>query len=306
MPVELKAVRVKLTGRYTPVLRRHTQQFAGGSESGSSGETGSTASPPVFRPPDPQARDEEADVREVFDAAVARAEREHGDGLTRSAAWRSILELLPLLAQAQALLLRAEQARCRQVEDRRGGRACRVRFLCYDLSAREPPPLADESAQTSGSESCVDEDELLLVLAKLVGLQRSLMHKPKVRLPAPLRSPPTTTPTPTRAHARAHVHAHHEHELSEEQTENGHPTALLGGMRRKLTSPTLLIAPPPPPPPPPRRPAAPPPPALLPPVSDCLVRSSPHSKVATPPPLPLRRTRAVHAGWPLCPRLCSR
>ena len=160
-------VRVRLTGSHTP-LRRSRQLVQpslpkGGSE-GNSGDSDVLADATFTERW--QSVGGEQEMRILLDDATMRAERMHGDCLCESSTWRSVVDLLPLLAQAQQLLLSAETTRCRQLEKRRG-RVINVRFVCYDLSAIDPRP-----ADTSRA----DDHKLLAVLADLVGMQRVLVQ----------------------------------------------------------------------------------------------------------------------------------
>lgn len=148
-------VRMRLTGRLTPLRRRQTSLAS----SSCDGNSDSTESRGEY--------EEEADLGGLLDAAVVRAEQERTD-LRHDDAWRRVLDLLPMLAEAQALLLKHERNRCRAVEERRG-RASRVRFLCYDLSAVDPP-------RPAGADGSAELDGLLGVLARLISAQRSLLE----------------------------------------------------------------------------------------------------------------------------------
>jgi hypothetical protein len=109
--------------------------------------------------------DEEADLRGLLFSGVARAEKADAE-LQSDATWARVRALLPLIAQAQSLLLASERARCRAVEQRRG-RASHVRFACYDLSAVDPPKPSSPSSPA--------QDALLDVLAQLIRQQRQLL-----------------------------------------------------------------------------------------------------------------------------------
>ena len=162
-PLPFQMVRMRLTGRWTPLRRR--QYSVASSSSNSSGSNGTTANGNGLC-----AYDEEVNLKQLLDAATERAEQEHVD-LTANAAWPRIRSLLPLLADAQAGLLAAEQSRCRAVEVRRG-RASHVRFACYDLSAVEPP-----RPSTSDDATLEPTHQLLDHLSAFVALQRGLLSE---------------------------------------------------------------------------------------------------------------------------------
>ena len=158
-------VRIRLTGRLTPLRRRKLSLILSSSGEFTAAAAGSTSfvgSDAL----DPQ--DEEVDLKHLLDAATARAESKHV-ALGSSPVWARVCSLLSPLADAQARLLAAEQSRCRAVEMRRG-RASLVRFACYDLSAVEPPrPTTSEPSTMDASQ------KLLTHLASFVAQQRELL-----------------------------------------------------------------------------------------------------------------------------------
>ena len=157
---EYTRVRMRLTGRLTPIRRR--QLSIASNSNSSDGTSDSTDSRGEREAPE----EEEAELRGLLDAAVVRA-TEARYALRRSATWARLLELLPLLAEAQSLLLADERSRCRAVEERRG-RASRVRFQCYDLSAVEPP-------RPTAAACTAEHDTLLRVCTQLVAGQRAML-----------------------------------------------------------------------------------------------------------------------------------
>ena len=161
-------VKFQLVARHTPLRRRtRINDDAGALHEGSDAGAATTdRSQGTSLVVNEQSRHDEIDLRELLDEATVRAEREHAATLRQSAAWRQLVDLLPLLAQAQSMLLDAERSRCREVEERRG-RAVNVRFACYDLSALDPRPATDAIRQ--------GDQELLGVLAQLVMKQRALL-----------------------------------------------------------------------------------------------------------------------------------
>ena len=88
-------VRLRLTGKLTPLRRRSSAPSDGGSASSSSTDI----------------EEEEAELRGLLDAAVARAEQENS-WLRSHDAWARVVGLLPLLTEAQGLLLTSERSRC--------------------------------------------------------------------------------------------------------------------------------------------------------------------------------------------------
>lgn len=141
---QFSRIRLRLTGKLTPL---RTESRVGAAE-------------------------DESELRVLLEAAVARAESAHA-ALPDDATWRSVVVLLPLLTQAQALLLSSERSRCHAVEQRRG-RASHVRFACYDLSAVEPPkPAADGPSVPNDA---VLQETLLQVLAQLVCQQHTILQ----------------------------------------------------------------------------------------------------------------------------------
>ena len=158
---EYARVRLRLTGKLTPLRRRSSAPSDGGSASSSSTDI----------------EEEEAELRGLLDAAVARAEQENS-WLRSHDAWARVGGLLPLLTEAQGLLLTSERSRCLEQQQRRG-RASRVRFVCYDLSAVEQPGSSNKGASSN-------QDTLLDVLAQLVGRQKALVESctPTQRAPA--------------------------------------------------------------------------------------------------------------------------
>ncbi|KAL1507612.1 hypothetical protein AB1Y20_007231 [Prymnesium parvum] len=103
----------------------------------------------------------------IFTRAVAHTERVYATELD-SCAWESFKLLLPTIVEAQAILLEEELSRCRSVAQRRGGRACAVRFRCFDLSTLDPPVM-----HLTGSQQA--EERLLQVLLRLMGAQHLWM-----------------------------------------------------------------------------------------------------------------------------------
>ena len=162
-------VKFQLVGRHTP-LRRRAMMING--QDGAPGDADATATTDhgcegvSIVVSDAQSRHDEIDLRELLDGATVRAEREYAAALRQSVAWRQLVDLLPLLAQAQSMLLDAERSRCRELEERRG-RAVNVRFACYNLSALDPRPATDAVRQ--------GDQDLLGVLAELVMKQRALL-----------------------------------------------------------------------------------------------------------------------------------
>lgn len=123
----------------------------------------------------------EAPLSSLFAHATSLAEMDPHIG--SSEPWRELKRILPLLAEAQAMLLQTETARCRRLAERRGGRACTVRFRCFDLSAVDPPSMQLGSQQT--------EEQLLAVLLRLSSAQRKWQATTSVRALhlSPLLSP---------------------------------------------------------------------------------------------------------------------
>ena len=158
-------VKVKLTGRYMPIPRRPPRQLQIPAQrtDGQSAEGSEPGSADTLLTYD----GDEADLSALLDQATRQAEDVHGEALRQSSAWDQLMRLLPLLTQAQAMLLVHEHSRCRQVEQRRG-RTTNVRFLCYDMSAVDPRPPPDASRE--------DDHELVAVLAELVSRQRALLE----------------------------------------------------------------------------------------------------------------------------------
>ena len=109
----------------------------------------------------------------IFDRAVGLAERAVGPSLNGDA-WDGLKLLLPLMVDAQTVLLETELNRCRAVAERRGGRACAVRFKCFDLSALDPP-----ASYLTGSHKT--EEEVLRVLLRLITAQRRWLEQTPVR-----------------------------------------------------------------------------------------------------------------------------
>ena len=92
---EYTRVRMRLTGRLTPIRRR--QLSIASNSNSSDGTSDSTDSRGEREAPE----EEEAELRGLLDAAVARA-TDARYALRRSATWARLLELLPLLAEAQS------------------------------------------------------------------------------------------------------------------------------------------------------------------------------------------------------------
>lgn len=111
----------------------------------------------------------------LFKRAVALAEH-HGRSQLRDdlEAWNGLKLLLPLIADAQSLLLETEKNRCKAVAERRGGRACAVRFRCFDLSALDTP-----QAHLTGSQKT--EEDVLQALLRLMAAQRLWLANTSVR-----------------------------------------------------------------------------------------------------------------------------
>ena len=151
-------VRFRLAGRYTPIVR---QRHSLGSK----------------LPADNLGDEEE--LHDLFSEVTARAENSNDkEVLQRCDAWRRIVNLLPILARVQSLLLRAERTRCQYSEELRG-RPTHVRFVCYDLSAIDLSPSSDGSSGLLGAAALdsarSSESELLHTLVELVVEQRCLL-----------------------------------------------------------------------------------------------------------------------------------
>ena len=151
-------VRFRLAGRYTPIVR---QRHALGSKL-----------------PASNLGDEE-ELHDLFSEVTAHAENSNDkEVLQQCDAWRRIVNLLPILARVQSLLLSAERTRCQYSEELRG-RPTHVRFVCYDLSAIDLSPSTDGSSGVR-SAAALDsarssESELLHTLVKLVVEQRCIL-----------------------------------------------------------------------------------------------------------------------------------
>lgn len=166
---EFTSVALRLAGKHTPIGLQKTR----GCEDSSNTENGTRSE-----------HGDEEDLRGLFDDVTARAEEKLGESLQSSDAWRQILQLLPLVARVQSLLLCEERSRCRQHEERRG-RSTSVRFACYDLSAVDLRPstfsLAAVASPASTTRVSSSQDELVTVLADVVSKQRELMDTCSVR-----------------------------------------------------------------------------------------------------------------------------
>ena len=103
-------VKVKLTGRYTPIRRRPPRQLQIPAQrtDGQSAEGSEPGSADTLLTYD----GDEADLSALLDQATRQAEDVHGEALRQSSAWDQLMRLLPLLTQAQAMLLVHEHSRC--------------------------------------------------------------------------------------------------------------------------------------------------------------------------------------------------
>ena len=123
----------------------------------------------------------EVGIGELFERAVDIAESPDGLSL-EGEAWNGLKELLPMLVEAQSVLLETEVKRCRAIAERRGGRPCAVRFKCFDMSAMDPP-----AAYYPGSHKT--EEEMLRVLLPLMTAQRRWVAQTPVRKRSRLTRP---------------------------------------------------------------------------------------------------------------------